>query len=541
MGKKKIPENLSKEEQYKLADRILAGKPIEEKKPVTQEVFDSINHIPQHLIIAEKCKRNLFYFLKEFWSTYNTQDLVAAPWIEFVCNELQFKGRLVIDRKDKELDFILNCPPGTGKTSILLAYTAWLVANDPKLTILYAMYAHDIAEQKLGKVKTIIKSDKFRSYFPDTKIKSDDDKAHSFSFTENGRISCGSPKSQILSNHYFALILDDIQDANRANSRTERINLQYWLDNTLLSRKDDKKVSVLIFCQQRLRQGDITDYLLKKDKAYTHFVLPGEYNEKIIKPESARMLYKHLLLDPIRLSPIVLKDMQIDLGLGTFSSQVNQNPADKSAAIISEDSIPILTFKEWIELTEGKTLKFNAYCDTAFTKVTSNDPSSIIITTKIDERLFILNVSQVWLEFAELTRHIYKFCADNGLNELSKIHIEPKASGKDLISALNQYYNIPAVETPNPTGQKKERLASISGICQAKKVCLVEGNWNRLLLEEITSNENPRDDIQDAFYYAVQDNLVTGRKLGVVDFRVMQWNGTNREDKIRQRFQDYQN
>ena len=89
-----------------------------------------------------------------------------------------------------------------------------------------------------------------------------------------------------------------------------------------------------------------TEHLLSKDKEFKHICLPAEYNENTIKPELARKLYKHGLLDPNRLSPANLKELTIDLGAVTYQAQVNQNPADKSNSIIQEDWIPIVSFAD---------------------------------------------------------------------------------------------------------------------------------------------------------------------------------------------------
>ena len=95
--------------------------------------------------------------------------------------------------------------------------------------------------------------------------------------------------------------------------------------------------------------------------------------------------------------------------------------------------------------------------------------------------------------------------------------------GKDLISNLRQEFPVNAVSGPPPKGQKKERLSNISGLVQGEKVALIDGHWNKLLLDEISTNDNPRDDIQDAFCMAVVDNLVTGRKLGVYHIKALKF------------------
>lgn len=523
---------------YDLADEIIAPKKETKKKAIpkidaSEIQKDKIPHLD--LLNAELAKRNLYFFLTEFWEEFNSDKLETAPFYEFICKELQFAGKRVINREVKTEDILLNLPPGVGKTSILISFAAWLIANDPSLAILYASYSHDLAQQKSEKIKMIFTSEKFQRYFPKVSIKTSSDRKDRFELVGGGVIAVASPQSMVLGTHYDLLLCDDLQDARKANSHTERQNIKNWIDNTLSTRKKNKAVTLLVNCQQRLRSDDVTEHLLSKGKSYLHICLPAEYNANIVKPSTASRLYKQALLDPKRLSPSILEGLKIDLGLVTYQSQINQNPSDKRQAIIQEEWMTTIKNDDWHNLIEGRKLIYNFYIDGAYTNVTTNDPSAIVATVKIGETLYITGISQVWKEFSELTRHIYSWCLGQGMSPQSKIIIEGKGPGLSLISALKQDYPVNAIASPTPKGTKKERLSDISGIVEAKRVIMREGSWNSKLMEEITTNDNPRDDIQDAFCMSVNHNLVTGRQARVLDIRSIDFR--NRDKKL-ERFRD---
>ena len=133
------------------------------------------------LIEKEICKKSYYEFLKRFWSTIITEDLVDNWHIQYLCNELQKVGERIIERKEKEYDLIINIPPGESKSTICtIMFPVWLWINDPSMRVISGSYSSSLSIEHATKSRDIIRSDKFQLLFGDLfQMKSDsDNKSH---------------------------------------------------------------------------------------------------------------------------------------------------------------------------------------------------------------------------------------------------------------------------------------------------------------------------------------------------------------------------
>ena len=79
---------------------------------------------------AELCKRDFFYFVKEFWGEIIPEEPVYNWHIEYLCKELQLIVERVASRQNKLYDLIINIPPGTSKSTIatvMLPAWSWTI------------------------------------------------------------------------------------------------------------------------------------------------------------------------------------------------------------------------------------------------------------------------------------------------------------------------------------------------------------------------------------------------------------------------------
>ena len=93
-----------------------------------------------NLLKAEKCRRNFYYFIQEFWEQADTSTPVWNWHIEYLANQLQEDAELLLTGKPKKNDLIINCPPGTSKSMIAsVLFPAWLLIRNPKIKIPYSI------------------------------------------------------------------------------------------------------------------------------------------------------------------------------------------------------------------------------------------------------------------------------------------------------------------------------------------------------------------------------------------------------------------
>ncbi len=470
---------------------------------------------------AELCKRDLFYFIKEFWSTVVTKEPVYNWHIEFLCRELQEIGLKVINREKKDNDVIINLPPGATKSSIIsIMFPAWLWCIDPTLRIISGCYAATLANEQSTKSRTIIESPKYKTYFPLVRIKEDQNVKSNYQTTAGGARYTTSTGGSITGFHADVIIVDDPQNPELANSQTERERTNTWVSETLSGRKTDREVTVTFIVQQRLHPMDVTGYLLSRGKPYKHICLPAELN-KALQPLELADKYIDGLLDINRLNRTVLAESRLDLGAKGYNTQMLQQPQNDEDSIIRESWLPIISKEDFQTVLlnykekEKKEAVFDFYADTAYTDKTKNDPSALLSCTRINQTLYITNVAQVWLEFPKLIEFIKSFTQANGFNYSSKIFIEPKASGKSIVQELKSKTGLNVQEAANPTKDKIQRLISISPtIERGDRVVLVKGSYLPLFLSEITATQPLHDDMRDTFVMAVQDKLIKSKNYG---------------------------
>lgn len=274
-------------------------------------------------------KRSLFLFVVEFWSIIITDEYVHNWHIEYMCDEIQLVvDKYVLDREphisndkwyhgiteDIQKNLLFNIPPGTSKSTITSRILpAWIWAVDSSKTVMTNTVSQTNANEFSSKSKDIIESDLFKEYFPDVKIRRDVS-AKTFYQTDKGGVRYSfSTNGSVTGKHASVLIDDDRMDVGIADSPAERkraIN-QFKAYQT---RKKDKAKTPYILVEQRLSSKDTTAHCLNvfKDEC-RHVCLPAENVYKNIEPKEIENFYIDGLLDPVRLSPAILKSTKMGL------------------------------------------------------------------------------------------------------------------------------------------------------------------------------------------------------------------------------------
>lgn len=478
-------------------------------KPSPTEKNDFI--IPQEIIDqleAEVCKDDFYQFVKSFWSVIIPDKPVYNWHIEFLCKELQLVGSLVVKRMPKIYDLVINIPPGSTKSTIAtVMFPVWLWVQDPSIRIISSSYSSSLSVFHSVKSRDIIRSDKFKRLFPHIQIKKDMDGKENYENTSTGGRYTTSTGGTITGKHGHLIIQDDPVNPGQAHSEVKRKEANTFYDETLSSRKVDKAITPIITIMQRLHENDVTGHILsKKDKKVKHICLPVELSDRV-KPASVRKKYKNGLLDPIRLSRTVLKDMKTDLGTYGYAGQFDQNPAPDEGGIIKKDwfgrfSLQEITLKA---INEKKKLVWNFSFDGAYTAKEDNDPSAIMAWAYFENCLYIRAVQSAHLEFPELIPFIESFVRRNGYSSSSRIYIEPKASGLSAAQTLKRYTKLNVIIDKAPTEDKVARVRGISAFLEAGRCYLLQnGIWiDSFLLQSGQFPNAKNDDEVDVLVIAV--------------------------------------
>jgi predicted phage terminase large subunit-like protein len=400
---------------------------------------------------AELCKRDFFYFVQEFWSEIIPEDPVYNWHIEYLCKELQQMVERVANRQDKLYDLIINIPPGTSKSTIAtVMLPAWSWTIDPRIRNLTASYSASLSTDHAVKSRDIIKSDKYKLYFPDISIKSDQDNKTHYKNEFGGERYATSVTGTVTGFHAHLIIVDDPLNPKGASSEADRLTANNFMDVTLSTRKVSKSVTPTILVMQRLHEKDCTgNWLDKEGKNLKHICLPGELSNDV-KPIELRDKYINGLLDTKRLNRKDLQELKVNLGSYGYAGQIMQTPSPLDGGIWQKWIKPIAD-KELDELLPNLQ-SLGSDWDLAYTEKESNSASAYVTAGKYDNKMYIDDLGFDWLEFPKLMSYMK--------SKKFPHYIEAKASGKSAKQTLTNQ-GIPAIEV-SVTGGDKEARANMA-------------------------------------------------------------------------------
>jgi len=311
------------------------------------------------------------------------------------------------------------------------------------------------------------------------------------------------------------LLVDDGQNPKKAASEVERKNTQDFYTQTLYSRLNQPEIGVRINIQQRLHQQDLSGYLIETQSDKHELIkIPAEItpNDPPV-PSVLEKYYEDGLFWPSRFSRPQLESYASILGVYGYAGQLQQRPSPASGGIIK---------REWFTIMSPETLTrditdhpINFYLDTTDikdqqkAKKQKNDFTGIFTAYKKDNYVFVVDVSAVQLEFYELCKFIPKHVEKHYYTNNSKIKLEPKSSGRSIVSQLKATTLLNVVELPSPKDDKLTRLMAVQPLIESGRVILIDGPYINAFMDQLTMFPNAaNDDMVDAMVYGVCDLLM---------------------------------
>ena len=445
---------------------------------------------------AELLRRDFFEFVQYFWDIVVTDPPVWNWHIPYLCERMQMLVMGIVNG-EKNPDTVINIPPGTTKStivSVMLPVWAWTI--DPELRILTASYAASLSTDLSIKSRDILRSQEFRSLFPDVEIKADADNKTHYKNTFKGERMATSTTGSATGFHADLILIDDPLNAIMALSDAKIIEAQRFLDSTLSTRKTNKDISRTVLIMQRLSERDPTGvWLRERPDEIEHICIPGIYTPDVRPPELKKYYDKAAgLLDPVRMSVDTLKDLKKRMGGYGYAGQILQSPVPLDSAIWNPEWFKIIPRADMPEV-----LKYHATdWDLAYTQKEKNSASAYITAGIHNKRMYITGAGAVWKEFPQLIQF---------MNSVGGAHyIEGKASGKSAVQTLKAN-GIAAKEVKDITADKVARATLASPYAEAGLVYIADDIAEFILYDDTQGIAkfpgNVHDDLADALSQAV--------------------------------------
>lgn len=468
------------------------------------------------ILIAYKheLENNFYFFFKETWHILEPAQELQLNWHhKYLCDLLQKEVVRIARHEPKDKDLIINIPFRSTKSTIMSQMlNAWAWIKYPELRFVTSSYASRLSTRDAKKTRDIINSKWYQELFSDRfKWTSDQNVKTEYENNKTGKRFVTSTDSNVTGEGGDLLIFDDPNNPKKTTeANLESINNTY--DDVFYSRLNDDKVGIRIIIQQRIHENDLTGHIIKKyPDSISHIVMPAEISPDV-NPVDLTEYYKNGYFWEWKFGKESLKQWEKVLSSTAYTGQLQQNPQAKAGNII---------LKEWFKVVSEKQLPFNLkehsfdiWIDGAYTDKTSNDPTGMMSCLLYEHNLYILNSVDKWLEMYELLKYIPKYAKANHYTPKSKIYIEPKASGKSIRSMINKMgYNCIEIDNKVVSIGKMGRVKDAEPTLESGKVILIEGSWNKALIDQCSIFPNGKhDEHVDNLTYAINHYFINVRE-----------------------------
>lgn len=472
--------------------RTRFGATVEESnQPMLQEMAEN------PIALLQQIGLSLFDFIQVFWSEVSEDEFSPNWHIEYLSKELEQIAKQVGDKQPKDHDLVINIPPGTTKTiTVSIMFPIWCWTKWHWMQFITCSYSKDLALESAQKCRDIILSDKFKKMYPALGIKEDKNTKSNFRIYKREQFPGSPAKLNFGGNRYSTsvggtltgyhghiLIVDDPLNPTQATSIVELNNANNWVEQTLSTRKTDKRITPTILVMQRLHQNDPSGHLLDKKKSnIRHICLPGEIKNygDMLRPKSLAYNYVDDLLDPIRINWKVIRELETDLGQYGFAGQIGQNPVPPGGGMFKVDNIMVFD-----SLPPSNPIIYEVrYWDKAGTAESGAYTVGLKMAKLRNGTFIILDVQRgQWS--AEVREKKIRLTAEmDGKKCFIGIEQEPGSGGKESAEATVRSLAGYRVFTERPTGDKINRADPYSVQINYGNVHLLRGMWNTELIKE---------------------------------------------------------
>lgn len=386
---------------------------------------------------------------------------------------------------------IINVPPRSAKSiCVTIAFTAWVMGQDPRKRIMAISYANELSRKHAADFRTIVESSWFRKLFPAFELVSVRDRE--LVTSQRGYRLAGSIGGSVLGRGADLIVIDDpIKGLAAALSEAERRRVAEFYDSTLYSRLNDRVNGAIVIVMQRLHQDDLVGHVLDKED-WEVLSIPAIAPEDQIYRIGTGVRDLHCrrrgdVLHPRREPMEWLEAAKRNLGTLNFSAQYQQDPVPAEGNAIK---------REWIQFYDRRPDAFElkiASWDTASTLEETSDWSVGTVWGAIGQTYYLLDVVRGRFESPDLRRRVLSMARDHRVDTTL---VEDTELGRALTQDLRRTGDLYPVLS-KARFDKLARLLAQAARFEAKQVFLPrDAPWLASYLAELLSFPTGRHDDQ---------------------------------------------
>lgn len=411
------------------------------------------------------CEDSLYEFLKAGWRYIDPNPFVDSWHLGAIAEHLEAIADGQITR------LIINQPPRTSKSSMLVAFDPWVWAqahdsdtSGPGVQFLHASYAQNLSIRDSVKTRRLIESPWYQKHWGQrVQITSDQNTKIRFDNAQGGYRLATSVGGTLTGEGGNIIIIDDPHNAVEAESEAVRLSTLEWFDNSLSTRLNNPRTGAMILVMQRLHEDDLTGHILASDAGqdWVHLMLPMRYEE-----QRATILYPNAigwsdprtdegqLLTPERYDEVSVSRLERQLGPYGAAGQLQQRPEPKGGGILKRD-----WWVDWEKETYPSVDYVLACVDTAYTTKEENDFSAMTVWGVFNNDNGVPNVilMNAWQDKLELNDLVNKIAKTARRFKVDHMLIENKAAGLSVAQEMRRIYSYEdfSIQLMDPKGADK--------------------------------------------------------------------------------------
>lgn len=285
--------------------------------------------LPNHDIAlkAERCRRSLYEFTKEFWDLVVPKKYIDNWHIQCVCEHLQ----AVTNNQIYKL--IINIPPGSAKSTLIsVMWPAWEWIDHSGEQSLFGSFDEALAIRDSVKCRIVFDSYEYRDMFqPKWKMSRDQNAKGFYTNTHNGnRYTFGLNSKGKTGWRGDKVVIDDPNDVKERFNPIAKANAFDVFSSVLSTRVNDLENPKFLIVQQRVAYDDYTGKLMERD-GWEVVTIPADFDPSTKFFTSIGWSDPRTEVDenffPKRYPDAALKEMRtVILGEEGYSAQFNQKP-----------------------------------------------------------------------------------------------------------------------------------------------------------------------------------------------------------------------
>lgn len=282
-------------------------------------------------------RRDFEVFLELCFRQLNPGTELSRGWyISAMCQALLE----ITDGSSKRLQ--ITVPPRHLKSiTTTVAFSAWMMGRGTDYKIICASYGQELSSSLSREFRKVITSAWYAKVFPETARSITRDTDTEVRTRQGGYRFATAVGGAVTGFGADLIIIDDLMKAADASFPEARARAQRYVDESLMSRLNDKASGAVIAIQQRLGEDDVSAHLTNKG-GFNHLDLPAiAVRDEIIRLTHGRTHARRIgdVLNPEREPRSVLEQIRLDLGPRAFEAQYQQNPTPPDGDYVKWDRI----------------------------------------------------------------------------------------------------------------------------------------------------------------------------------------------------------